>query len=84
MYIKIFFETNKALELVFIFGVYIPLYKQNMNLLFIDLANLTVKSHKIYQDVSKISAIPKIDLQKTRVEDVYPFIQDLPDKLPKK
>ena len=30
-----------------------------------------------------MSAIPKIDLQKIRVEDVYPFIRDLSVKLPK-
>ena len=30
-----------------------------------------------------MSAIPKIDLQKIRVEDVYQFIQDLLDKLAK-
>ena len=30
-----------------------------------------------------MSAIPKIDLQKIRVEDIYPFIQDLSVKLPK-
>ena len=29
-----------------------------------------------------MSAIPKIDLQKIRVEDVYPFIRDLSVKLP--
>ena len=30
-----------------------------------------------------MSAIPKIDLQKIRVEDVYPFIRDLSVKLTK-